>query len=365
MNQDTAPDTGTDQPEISPDNLKKAKEILRRHPAVDLHSHLGFWETKGIDRAPEPFGYRGDNAIEKNAEAMMDAGCNAVFLNLTSDITIMALGLPGNKTRNFQPGEAWAEYERQMDMLDEFFRILPLQKATRSTEAESKSGEEKLAVFLSTEGGHMVEDDPELLERIFDDGLRRFQPFHFAATRLGDNQTDTPRFGGLSPLGRDIIKKAAGLNMIMDLAHGSFEAGAQIADLTGAPLVFSHTMIKYDSKRFGSYLEGHPRLISREYARLIAQTNGVIGTWAVTPQVGGLKSMEAFVEAVLVMADTVGVDHVGWATDFIDAGMTYFADYRKFPILCAMLMDAGFSEDDLIKFVGGNALRVFKEVTGS
>jgi microsomal dipeptidase-like Zn-dependent dipeptidase len=69
---------------------------------------------------------------------------------------------------------------------------------------------------------------------------------------------------------------------------------------------------------------------------------------------------------VMKIADTVGIEHVGWSTDYMDSGVpAYFPDFNSFPALCAMFLDKGFSEQDLIKFIGGNALRVHKEVTGS
>jgi membrane dipeptidase len=69
---------------------------------------------------------------------------------------------------------------------------------------------------------------------------------------------------------------------------------------------------------------------------------------------------------VMKMVETVGIDHVGWATDLLDTGLgPWFRDYREFPALCARFLDAGFAEEDLAKFIGGNALRVQREVAGS
>ena len=73
--------------------------------------------------------------------------------------------------------------------------------------------------------------------------------------------------------------------------------------------------------------------------------------------------MKEYVESVLRLADWVGVEHVGWATDQIEAGLPeWFRRYTELPQICAALLDGGFSEQDLIRFIGGNLLRVYDAV---
>jgi membrane dipeptidase len=352
-------------PAVSPENLAKAKAILDSHPSIDLHSHLGLWESKGLSDVPEPFAYIGDAKLRRNVEDMVAARCKCVSVNLTSDVPIFAHGKPGNKARDYQGDEAWQEYQRQMSLLHGFFECMPLEPVTVPDDIEPTFAKGKLAVLLSTEGGHMVEDDLGRMEQLFRDGIRKFQPIHYVHTRLGDNQTDPPVFRGLSPLGKESVKEAVKLGMVVDAAHASFDATEQMADAAGVPIVLSHTLMKYDSGRFGSYFENRPRWITKDHASLVAQTGGVIGTWLMGDPLGA-GSAEAFVEAVMRMVETIGIDHVGWATDLIDAGLgPWFHDYSEFPALCARFLDAGFSEEDLAKFVGGNALRVQRQAAAS
>jgi membrane dipeptidase len=66
------------------------------------------------------------------------------------------------------------------------------------------------------------------------------------------------------------------------------------------------------------------------------------------------------------MVDAVGIDHVGWATDYLDGAMIeseVFNNYLDFPTVCGKLLQKGFSERELVKFAGGNALRVLGETT--
>jgi membrane dipeptidase len=346
----------------SPENIARAKAILAHHPSIDLHSHLGLWESKGLSGVPAPFGFIGDGKLKKNVEDMIAARCKCVSVNLTSDVPIFDYGKPGNKSRDYEGNEAWEEYRRQMLVLGEFFETMPLEPVKGLDEIEPTFAKGELAVLLSTEGGHMVEDDLGRLEQLFKEGIRKFQPIHYVHTKLGDSQTDPPICGGLSALGKESIREAVRLGMVVDAAHASFDATAHMAEAAGAPIVLSHTLMKYDSGRFGSYFEKRPRWITEDHARLVADTGGVIGTWLMHDPLGA-GSAEAFVEAVMKMIETVGIDHVGWATDLIDAGLgPWFRDYGEFPALCARFLEAGFTEEDMAKFIGGNALRVQRQI---
>ena len=78
----------------------------------------------------------------------------------------------------------------------------------------------------------------------------------------------------------------------------------------------------------------------------------------------GVSYLDEFVEALQVMIDTVGIDHVAWSTDLGEpVRPAFLQDYRQFPKVCAKLIDSGMSDSDLAKFAGGNALRVQREAS--
>ena len=219
----------------------------------------------------------------------------------------------------------------------------------------------ELAVILSTEGAHMVERDTSRLDVLAKHGLRRLQPIHYVASDLGDSQTDPPRFSGLSDLGREVLSKASELGMLIDLAHASEAVVKQTVELVQKPLVISHTMVKYNSAAFGDYRATRQRWITPEHARIVADTGGVIGTFPIRAPFG-VSTIDAFTEALKVMVDAVGIDHVAWSTDLGEpVRPAFLQDYRQFPYVCARLLERGFSDTDLMKFVGGNALRVQAE----
>ena len=351
--------------EMSP-NLERAQKILESNPSIDLHNHLGFWETKGLgDYQMSWATYFGDDELKSIIQGMIDGKLSCATVSLTSDTPLIDLSQPGNKVRDYDGDEAWDEYQRERKILDEFFETMPIGRAVTIDDIEPINSEGKLALFLSTEGGHMVEKDLGRMEQLYADGIRHFQPVHYVHCALADSQTDPCTFGGLSPLGKESIKEAGRLGMLVDVAHASYESAKQIADLTANPIVLSHTMMKYESLKHGSYFENRPRWISRDYAQLVAATDGVVGTWVVGEPYG-VADLDAFVEATLELVDTIGINHVGWGTDYIQKAMPeWFDNFGQFPLLCAKLLDSGFTDQDLIKFIGGNALRVRKIVCGA
>ncbi len=338
----------------------RAIAIINKSSTIDLHSHLGLWESKGIEGAGI-FSYMGDDKLAQNLEDMMEGGCKAAFICITSDMPIIELGNPGNKKRDFKGQEGWLEYKRQMSILNDLCSRLPMKIVTDSAQLKGVSKDKKVGIFLSTEGGHIIEGNPGRLSEMYQDGIRKFQPIHYAKTKLGDNQSDPAYFGGLTPEGKTSIKEAVRHGMLIDMAHASYQATKQAADISERPLVLSHTMMKYDSKKYGSYHYDFPRWISEDHAKLIADTGGIIGTWPL-PKPLGAASQDAFIEAVFKMVDTVGIDHVGWATDYIDSIMPtnpIFSSYKNWPALCGRFLEKGFSEEDLSKFIGGNLIRIF------
>lgn len=338
--------------------LERVQRVFESTTVVDFHTHLGIWQGIGLDDVDPAIAAMGREKLASNVQEYVDAGVNCLYLDTISDLARTRIGRPGNKDRDFLAGEAWEDYLRQYALMQEFLERFPMSVVTKARDVPAISGRGELAVILSTEGAHMVESDPTRLETLADHGFRRLQPIHYVASRLGDSQTDPPRFRGLSPLGREVLERAADLGMLIDVAHASLPTVEQAVELIDRPVALSHTMIKYDSARFGDYRSSRQRWITPEHARLVAESGGVIGTFPLRAPFG-VDTLDAFVEAVLVMVDTVGIDHVAWSTDLGEpVRPPYLSDYRLFPGICARLLEGGFSDEDLGKFVGGNALRV-------
>ena len=100
------------------------------------------------------------------------------------------------------------------------------------------------------------------------------------------------------------------------------------------------------------------RAISKDHAKLIADTGGVIGAW---PS-GFNKSFEEYVDNIKQLVDTVGIDHVGIGTDMDANFKPVLSKYSEFPKLDEALLAKGFSKSETGKIMGGNAKRVLSKI---
>ncbi|MEZ5279870.1 MAG: membrane dipeptidase [Acidimicrobiales bacterium] len=339
-----------------PHSVERAMNLLAERGALDFHTHLGLWEVRGL--APDL--YPGDDGLATIIDQMLAAGCRSASINLTSDIPVMKMGAPGNRLRDYEPGEAWAEYQRMLSQLATLCEMMPLTVARSVADLERIHDAGRLAVLLSIEGAHMVEDDLSRIAILASDGITKFQPIHYVRTKLGDSQTDPPADGGLSDLGKEAVRLARANGMVIDAAHASLASTADMAEAAGGPITLSHTLMACAAAH-GIDVEPHPRWITEEHARMVAETGGMVGTWAVDAPFGAADA-DAFVANVMAMVEVAGIDHVGWATDHLHFAMgPWFRDYSQFAELCARFLEAGMSEPDLVKFVSGNAKRVQEE----
>jgi len=146
-----------------------------------------------------------------------------------------------------------------------------------------------------------------------------------------------------------VIRACNRLGIAVDVAHGTFALVRRAAEVATKPLILSHTSL---NDRPGP----SSRTITRDHARIIAQTGGVIGIW---PPSTIFADLGAYARGMARMAEAVGVAHVGIGSDqFGLLGPAAFGDYAETPALAAALLGAGFSATEAAQVLGGNAARV-------
>ena len=316
-------------------------------PVFDLHCHPGSFFMKGIP------GYGGDARVLKTVSDMKPGKLSGAFISLVMDLPILKIGETGVvPARTFNKGEAWQEYKRQFSIFKEMFKINDLQHATSFSDLTTIEKAEKIAAFLSCEGGDFLESADQL-DDVYADGVRSVQLVHYAPNLLGDLQTHEPQHNGLSQLGKEIVKKMNAKGMVIDVAHASFQTVKDVVDRTQAPIILSHSILKMEP---GRPIEA--RAITVEHARLIAATGGVIGAW---PS-GFNKSFDEFIENIVRLIDVVGIDHVGLGTDMDSNFKPVLSSYQQLPQWTAALKAKGLSDNDVLKITSGNAERVLKQI---
>jgi membrane dipeptidase len=105
----------------------------------------------------------------------------------------------------------------------------------------------------------------------------------------------------------------------------------------------------------------HPRLISREHARLVADAGGIIGSW---PSGIGQTTFADYIDSIQRLVDAVGMEHVAIGTDMDGNFRPVLRNYRDWSLIPAALLARGMRETEIAKIIGGNFLRVFKENLG-
>jgi membrane dipeptidase len=317
--------------------------------SFDLHCHPGLFFAKGQE------GYSVDAGIAKTLGEMKTGNLSGAFFSLVADAQIIKIGPEGVKPyRNYAANEAWTDYKRQVNALKEILKNdSSLVVATQGKDLQLNFNKKQISAYISCEGGDFLEGDAGKLESMYEDGVRSLQLVHYHPNEIGDLQTESPQYHGLSTAGKDVVKQMNKLGMVIDLAHATYETTKAVADISGHPIILSHSLLKNDST--------HPlarRMISAEHAKVVAQTGGVIGAWP-----SGLnKSFDDFIENTLKLIDVVGLDHVGLGTDMDANFKPVLNSYLQIPQFIGGLKSKGLKDDEVSRIAGGNMKRVLEKV---
>lgn len=314
----------------------------------DLHSHPGMFLAKGAREGV-------DDAVAKTVKEMNEGGLAGAFFSMVADAPVIKTGNNGiGMNGNYQPGEAWKEYKRQLGILKDYIKSLPVTPALKAADLQTAKKNHKVAAYIGCEGGDFLEGKADRLDEMYSDGVRSIQLVHYHTNEIGNLQTEEAQHdGGLSASGKDIVKKMNKIGMVIDVAHAAESTVKAVVDLSDSPIILSHTVLRIDDSRPLA-----KRAVTPEHAKLIARNGGVIGAW---PS-GFSTSFDDFMDNIKRLTDIVGVDHIGLGTD-LDGNfkpvMTSFLELTKWS---DALKSKGFTEDEVKKITGGNAARVLSKV---
>ena len=316
--------------------------------SFDLHAHPGSFFGRGQKD------YGGDAAVMKTIGEMNAGRLSGAFFSLIADAILLERTPTGIvPTRSYQAGEGWKEYLRQMEAAKQVLRTMPVSISTKAVDLDKAVVNKKVAAFIACEGGDFLDGNASLLDQMYEDGVRSVQLVHYAPNVLGDLQTSEPQHNGLSKSGKEVVARMNKLGMVIDVAHASFKTVQDVTDLTSAPIILSHSILKMEESRPLS-----KRAISVDHAKLIAKTGGVIGAW---PS-GFNNSFEEFVDNTLRLVEVVGIDHVGLGTDMDGNFKPVLSSYLQLPKWIEGLQSKGLSAEEAGKIAGGNARRVLGQV---
>jgi membrane dipeptidase len=308
---------------------------------------------------------RGSDLRERNAAPHFDlvrareggfaGGFFAVFVPHRDDAAVD----PEHEGEPLELQRAARVAGEMVEILLELERTGALVVARRVADLERALAGGPLTAILHLEGAEPL--DPELtrLEPLVARGLRSIgltwsRPNAFASgvPWLGDDENDA----GLTPAGRSLVRACNDLGVLVDLSHLNAAGFADVAALSRAPLVATHSPLQA--------LRPGPRGLTDEQLRAIAASGGIVGIPLVAELLRSDSAFDShtplsvFAEHVEHAVSVIGVDHVAIGSD-LDGG-ALLEEVGDAAGLQRALDVLGWSESELRKLAHANWLRVLR-----
>ncbi len=367
--------------------LERARALHDRVPVIDGHNDLPWQYRQQFQRAvsrldiaqPQPH-------LMTDIPRLRKGGVGAQFWSV-----YVPTSLDG--------GDAVLATLEQIDVVYQMIRRYPdtFELALTADEVEATFRDGKIASLIGMEGGHSINNSLAALRMFYKLGARYMTLAHSANTPWADSATDEARLDGLSAFGREVVREMNWLGMLVDLSHVSPATMHDALDVSEAPIIYSHSSARA--------ITDHPRNVPDDVLSRLPDNGGVVMVTFVSSFISveafehrragdaererlrGLpgstedsirEAMEQWTEAnpaprgtVSLVADHIdhirevaGIDHIGLGSDY--DGTTYVAqgldDVSMLPALTAELLERGYSDQDVMKVLGLNLLRVMRNV---
>lgn len=218
----------------------------------------------------------------------------------------------------------------------------------------------KIAGLMGMEGGEPLGNVITNVDHFYKLGVRYLGPTWSLNNQLGDSAgVPTPRWKGLSPLGKQVVKRMNQLNMLVDVSHLSDAAFYDVLKISTQPVIASHSGV--DGARVS------PRNLSNDMLKLLSVNGGVVGVLFYPPFLvaKGKADVAAIVNHIDYAVKVGGIDHVGLGSDFdgLDTPPPVgLKDSSQFPAITAELKKRGYKDAEILKILGGNFMKVFEQV---
>lgn len=216
--------------------------------------------------------------------------------------------------------------------------------------ARRAAGGPAMGALLSIEGLQNLEGKTSNLDKLYAAGFRMAGLTHFFDNELAGSMHGLKK-GGLTPMGREVVRRMEAKGMIVDIAHCSQQCVTEILAMARRPVVSSHGGVQATCKV--------NRNLSDEHIRGVAKTGGIIGIGYWDAAICD-TSPASIAKAMKHVRDLVGIDHVALGSDY-DGATTVRFDTSKLVQVTQALIDTGFTDDEIRAVMGSNALRVIRE----
>lgn len=299
-------------------------------------------------------------------------------------------------------GGACLRTRRLLGAFHQLLRAHPEELAFAGNAAQMRDAHARglLAGIPGIEGGHSLEESLENLGWFFERGVRVLTLVwnnHLSWIRSCQPGADATIPAGLNAFGRSVVRAMNELGVLVDLSHAGERSFFDALETSSRPVIASHSGCLA--------LHAHPRNLSDEQLRALAQNGGVVGIvfcvpflsaagsaedarWRESPgyrELAGANDTELFlrrgeylqekaeplpidvvVDHIAHAVEVAGVEHVGIGSDFDGILRTPqgLEDASGYLNLIEAMLARGFGEEDVLAICGGNMQRVFAAATG-
>jgi len=318
---------------------------------------------------------------------MRQGGLSAAFFSIWVDA-------------RYGPGTA---FRRALALIDAVQALVDTQAtaelATDADEVRGAVARGHIAVLMGVEGGHAIENSLEKLDSLYHRGVRYMTLTWNNGNDWAGSATDERGHGGLTDLGKRVVRRMNQLGMLVDVSHASDSTFWDVLATTSRPVIASHSSCRAIAR--------HPRNLSDEQLRALAKNGGVVGinfypvflddhfreqyeelrrrlrpetdsiharyrgrpgesAFEIDKFVGekaeslGVPGLERLVDHIDHAVQVMGIDHVGLGSDFdgISVLPAPMKDATSLPLLVAALQQRGYADGEVAKILGENFLRL-------
>ena len=373
----------------------KAQRLAKRFIIVDGHVDLPY----RLNRSKGKDGKLTENVNERTVKGDFDYPRAAAG---GLDAPFMSIYVPARYQKS---GGAKALADSLIDLMEGVIKAGPDKFARAHSVADVKRNfaAGRISLPMGIENGAAIEGDLNNLEHFYRRGVRYITLTHSEDNRICDSSYDDRRtWKGLSPFGKKVIAEMNWLGIMIDVSHLSDESFYQIMELSKTPVLATHSSARFFTPgwhrnmgdqaikllgkkggvimiNFGSgFIEkvaNQQYVARRNTIRAFRRINKITGRG--DPRVKAFRKEYGKIHpfqfsTVEVVADhidhvvrLVGIDHVGLGSDFDGLGNTLatgLKDASMYPNLFRVLLERGYSENDIKKISSDNVFRVWRQV---
>ncbi|MDQ3397519.1 MAG: dipeptidase [Deinococcota bacterium] len=358
---------------LEPSQEERVKRLFEENLVISLHDHC-FVAPEDLN---EFMDFRRQGRDWTGYEGLSRSGLDAVFDNLMNG-TAMITSRGGWKWDDiiFDLGMRLSDIAHQ-DMV-----VLGL--TTEDIVRAKQNGQ--IAFIVSLEGAAMIENELDRIDILYGLGVRCLGIAYSEGNALGAGLRE-PRDGGLTQFGRDAVRRMNKLGLAIDISHSGDQTSLDTIEVSDKPIFITHSGARA--------LWNSRRLKPDDIIRACAEKGGVIGIEAAPhttiTEKNPRHSLESFMEHFEYCANLVGIEHVTFGPDALygdhvglhhalsealsikqSRGNVPYPEVafveglenptEAFPNIVRWLVKHGYSDEDIAKVIGGNVMRLLKEV---